>query len=191
MFHDARPIRSMLVPVVTACALAACDGADPVAEPDRLAPTAPAQATVKAAMNQGLATFRRATAAYHDVAAARADGFVQILPCLENPDGEGGLGIPFARLDRFDATIDLSEPEILFYEPQENGRLRLVGGEPVVPVDAWTGEAPPSLFGREFHRNDAHGLYGLHMWIWHHNPDGIFAFWHPDVTCEFAAEQAA
>ncbi|MFW6084256.1 MAG: hypothetical protein ACODAA_03495 [Gemmatimonadota bacterium] len=112
-----------------------------------------------------------------------ADGFVQILPCLEHPTA-GGLGIPYARLDRFDTTIDLSEPEILFYEPQKNGRLRLVGGEPVVPIALWDGEAP-SLFGREFHRNEEHGLYGLHMWVWKHNPDGVLSFWNPEVSCEF------
>lgn len=136
-----------------------------------------------AELQRGLATMRRATARYHRVDAARADGFVQILPCLEHPTA-GGLGIPYARLDRFDTTIDLSEPEILFYEPQENGRLRLVGGEPVVPIDLWGNEAP-SLFGREFHRNEEHGLYGLHMWVWEHNPDGILSFWNPAVSCEF------
>lgn len=183
-----RTPRSLLLPALVACALIGCDEAASVSEPNRIGPSAPDRSTATADMNHGLATFRRATAAYHDVAAAEADGFVQILPCIENPDGEGGLGIPYARLDRFDATIDLSRPEILFYEPQENGRLRLVGGEPVVPIDAWTEDDPPSLFGREFHRNEAHGLYGLHMWIWHHNPDGMFAFWHPDVSCKFAAE---
>ena len=188
MSREVSPIARLLLPaVVVTCALAGCDaGSDTVAEPDRLTPDSPARAAVSPDMQRGLATFREATAAYHDVAAARADGFVQILPCLENPDGDGGIGIPFARLDRFDARIDLSEPEILFYEPQENGRLRLIGGEPVVPITAWTQDDPPSLWGHEFHRNEAHGLYGLHMWVWHHNPDGVLAFWHPDVTCEFA-----
>ncbi len=134
-------------------------------------------------LQRGLATMRRATARYHRVDVARADGFVQILPCLEHPTA-GGLGIPYGRLDRFDTTIDLNEPEILFYEPQKTGRLRLVGGEPVVPIALWGSEAP-SLFGREFHRNEEHGLYGLHMWIWKHNPDGVLSFWNPEVSCEF------
>jgi hypothetical protein len=134
----------------------------------------------------GLATFRRATARYYNLDKAIDDGFVQILPCTENPEGPGGLGIVYAKLDRFDATIDLNEPEILFYEPMKNGNLRLVGGEPVIPIELWEESNPPWLFGREFHRNDEHGLYGLHMWIWKHNPDGVFAFWHPDVSCEYA-----
>lgn len=140
----------------------------------------------KAEMGAGLATFRSATARYHRVDAAIADGFVQILPCLANPAGDGAIGIPYAKLDRFDDEIDLSEPEILFYEPQEDGTLRLVGGEPVVPFDAWTGSEPPSLFGQEFHRNEEHGLYGLHMWVWRHSPDGVLSFWNDNVSCEFA-----
>lgn len=134
----------------------------------------------------GAAAFRRATARYHRVEAAIADGFVQILPCLANPEGEGAIGVPYAKLDRFDAEIDLSEPEILFYEPQEDGSLRLVGGEPVVPIDAWDGSEPPSLFGREFHLNEEHGLYGLHMWVWRLTSEGVFSFWNDNVTCEFA-----
>lgn len=139
----------------------------------------------KAEIGQGLAEFRRATARYHRVEAAVADGFEKILPCLSNPNGEGAIGIPYARLDRFDATIDLSEPEILFYEPQRDGTLKLVGGEPVVPIAAWPEEQPPSLFGREFHTNEEHGLYGLHMWIWRNNPNGVFSFWNANVSCEF------
>ena len=137
----------------------------------------------EAALRGALATLRRATASYHRVDAAIADGFVQILPCQQHPT-EGGLGIPYARLDRFDTTIDLSEPEILFYEPRANGELRLVGAEPVVPVALW-GDDPPVLFGLEFHENEDHGLYGLHMWIWKHNPAGTFSFWNRSVSCEF------
>lgn len=142
-----------------------------------------ATGTADAQVDRALATLRRATARYHRVEAAIADGFVQILPCMEHPT-EGGLGIPYARLDRFDATIDLSEPEILFYEPRRNGKLRLVGAEPVVPIALW-GDDPPSMFGHEFHRNDEHGLYGLHMWVWKHNPEGTFSFWNPSVSCAF------
>lgn len=139
-------------------------------------------------LQKGLATFRRATARYHRVEAAIEDGFEQILPCLSNPDGEGAIGIPYARLDRFDTNIDLSEPEILFYEPRKNGKLRLVGGEPVTPIEAWDAENsdPPSLFGRQFHANREHGLYGLHMWVWRHSPDGVLSFWNRNVSCQFA-----
>lgn len=138
--------------------------------------------------NKGLATFRRATARYHNVEEAIEDGFEQILPCMENPEGPGGLGVVYAKLDRFDTIIDLEKPEILFYEPKKNGDLKLVGGEPVVPIEQWDEleSNPPSLFDMEFHRNEEHGLYGLHMWVWKGNPDGVFAFWHPNISCEHA-----
>lgn len=181
-----RPPMLLAVFAVAIAGLTACEGVDTPSAPEDRSPTSADLSTNDAEMRRGLATFRQATARYHRVEAALEDGFVPLLECQENPAGAGALGIPFARLDRFDAEIDLSEPEILFYEPQPNGRLRLVGGEPVVPIDLWTGSEPPSLFGREFHHNVEHGLFGLHMWIWRHNPDGVFAFWHPDVTCDFA-----
>lgn len=138
---------------------------------------------------KGLATFRQATARYHDVEEAIKDGFEKILPCTENPEGPGGLGVVYAKLDRFDTVINLSKPEVLFYKPRKNGELQLVGGEPVVPIDQWDEieSNPPSLFGQEFHRNEEHGLYGLHMWVWKGNPEGVFAFWHPNVSCEYAS----
>ena len=63
----------------------------------------------EAAAHHGLATLRRATARYHDVTAAVADGFAPILPCIEDPQA-GGLGIPYGNLVRFDATIDRALP---------------------------------------------------------------------------------
>jgi hypothetical protein len=196
--HDGR-IAGLPLMMVLFLAIGACEGdragqltatdatpeASAAAGASDVAPLRAARAG-QAEMRKGLATFRRATARYHRVEVATADGFEQILPCLSNPDGPGAIGIPFAKLDRFDATIDLSKPEILFYEPQEDGSLRLVGGEPVVPIAAWTESEPPSLFGRTFHRNEEHGLYGLHMWVWRHSPDGVFSFWNANVSCEFA-----
>lgn len=139
---------------------------------------------------KGLETLRQATEPYKDVAVAVDDGFEQFLPCTENPEGPGAIGVVYANLDRLDLNIDLSKPEVLFYEPQQNGDLQLVGGEPVVPIGDWdeSNSNPPSMFDREFHRNEDHGLYGLHMWSWRENPEGDFAFWHPDVSCEYAEE---
>lgn len=186
-----RPSRAVLPVTVLSLLLpflVACEGTSVVTPtgPTPDAAEAASSETDEAETRAGLATFRRATARYHRVEAAIEDGFVQILPCQANPDGEGALGIPYARLDRFDTVIDLTEPEILFYEPRRNGKLRLVGGEAVVPIEAWAADEPPSLFGREFHRNEEHGLYGLHMWIWRPSPDGVFSFWNANVSCEFA-----
>ena len=39
------------------------------------------------------------------------------------------------------------------------------------------------LFGETFHRNDGAGLWVLHVWLWNHNPAGLFADWNPTVSC--------
>lgn len=31
-----------------------------------------------------------------------------------------------------------------------------------------------------------HLLFGLHMWVWRHSPDGVFSFWNTNVSCERA-----
>ncbi|SHF57449.1 hypothetical protein SAMN05443144_11069 [Fodinibius roseus] len=136
---------------------------------------------------KGIEKLRQATDRYHDVEVAIEDGFVQADPCVENQEGSGAIGIPYVNMDRLDTTIDLNKPEVLFYEPQQDGDLRLVGAEPVVPLEAWDEKEsdPPSLFGHEFHRNEADGLYGLHMWIWKENPAGTISFWHTDISCEY------
>ena len=61
----------------------------------------------------------------------------------------GALGIPYGRLDRFDATLDLEEPEILFYEPEKDGRLELVGGEVVIPIQLRAGPDKSSSIARD------------------------------------------
>ena len=45
---------------------------------------------------------------------------------------------------------------------------------------------PPSLYGRAFHRNEAFGLWVLHVWHFRHNPAGMFMDWNPTVSCRYA-----
>lgn len=154
-------------------------------------PTEPNGGALSEAVQAGLGTFHRATEAYLNIEAAIEDGFVPGGAC-EDPPGPGAIGIPYVHPERLDTNIDLEQPEILFYEPQQNGELRLVGGEPAVPISLWdeAESEPPSLYGLEFHRNEEHGLYGLHMWVWRYNPGGVFAFGNPNVSCEFASAAA-
>ena len=44
--------------------------------------------------------------------------------------------------------------------------------------------AVPVLFGKEFRKNDAFQLWGLHAWVWKDNPSGMFASWNPSVNCD-------
>lgn len=177
--------------LLTSVALAGCTDADPLGSHDG-ADSEPAMTAlpVETDQNMDLAALRRSTAAYHDAATAMEDGFVSLEVCIaENPiDGQDPLGIPFVHMDRLlDGVLDPEEPEILFYEPRENGTLRLVGVEMAVPIALWGEEDPPELFGQEFHENEAEGLYGIHVWIWLHNPEGLFATGNPRLSCEHAS----
>lgn len=137
-------------------------------------------------VSQWLAGLRNATAKFQDLEEARAAGWnARITGCMALP-GTGGMGFHYGNVGLIDDTPEEFAPELLVYEPQKNGRMRLVAVEYIVPFDAWTAEAPPSLHGIVFHRNEAFGLWVLHAWVWKHNPAGIFQDWNPDVSCEFA-----
>ena len=135
-----------------------------------------------------------ATARYHDVDRAIADGYSLRLPdvsgntCIEEP-GEGAMGVHMVNTALLDSTIDSKQPEVLVYEPKSRDRLRLVAVEYVVFESAWTGSEPPELFGTEFDyvpEGNRYGLpafYALHSWIWKHNPSGLLYAWNPRVDC--------
>lgn len=133
-----------------------------------------------------LAAVRKATAKYHDVTVAEADGFIQASACTAVP-GLGGMGIHYVNFGRMDLSVNALEPEVLLYAPTADG-LKLVGVEyfmpyvPVFPV--------PQLFGRPFdgpmpgHDEHMPVHYDLHVWLWQANPTGIFSIWNPNVGCE-------
>lgn len=163
------------------------------------APTAPAQSAPdlalasthgipgQAVMNQGVAAARRATAPFHNFDMALAAGYAdRITDCFENQP-VGGMGYHWANLGLFDANVELTHPEVLVYEPQRDGTLRLVSLEYIVPFAAWTSASPPTLLGQEFHPNAAFGIWALHLWAWRHNPSGMFMDWNPNVSCQFAS----
>jgi hypothetical protein len=136
-----------------------------------------------AAENQDLAALRRVTAAFHDFDDAAAAGWsTQITACMESPDG--GMGFHYGNTALIDGTARVDQPELLLYEPESNGRLRLVAVEYIIPYTFHSRDAaPPVLFGQEFQQVDAFQLWGLHAWVWKNNPSGTFANWNPQVTC--------
>lgn len=138
-----------------------------------------------------LATIRRATAKYHDLDVALADGYEVLFDCTVNPnDPTVAMGQHYINGElASDDVLDLEKPEVLMYEPQADGRMKLVSVEYVVFEDAWTGEDTPEFLGRTMARKTAVGVhevppfYEVHAWIWAHNPNGVFADWNPNVTC--------
>jgi hypothetical protein len=132
-----------------------------------------------------LARLRTATARFHDIAVADSAGYdIPLTGCMTDAT-LGGMGFHFGNGGVIDATVNENEPEVLLYEPQANGRLRLVAVEYIVPYTLAPREGPaPTLFGRDFRQNDDFQLWGLHAWVWRHNPAGVFADWNPDVDCD-------
>ncbi|MBR9988150.1 MAG: hypothetical protein KFH98_00255 [Gemmatimonadetes bacterium] len=186
-----RTLYRFAIPAALALAgITACDGAgsSPLATEIELAP---AHASHGDEVNtpevrKWLADLRQATVEFKDFDAAGPAGWSEpILPCMEL-EGVGGMGQHYIDWERMAELMprDLA-PELLVYEPQKNGRQRLVAVEWAVPIEAW-GEEAPVLHGIAFHRNDGLGLWVLHAWIWKHNPAGMFADWNPDVNCDYA-----
>jgi len=138
-----------------------------------------------------LAPIRQATAHFHHVKTAQAVGYAPFLDCVDEP-GEGAMGIHFVHNELIsDAVLDPLLPEALMYEPESNGRLRLVGLEYIVFQDVWDAEhdAPPALLGQQLHlvpspnRYGVPAFYELHVWVWKHNPSGLLNDWNPRVRC--------
>lgn len=151
---------------------------------------AAAQRGLGSDVEKDLATLRRVTAPFHDFDTAVHAGWkAQITPCMTDPAGTGGMGFHYGNTDLFDGVARVDKPELLLYEPGENGRLRLVAVEYIIPYTFHARDAePPILFGQEFQRNDTFQLWGLHAWVWEDNPNGIFANWNPRVTCEHSSD---
>ena len=143
---------------------------------------------------------KSATARFHDIEKAKAAGYTVTvadlagITCIEDPEGSGTMGVhmlnPALLFDG--GAIDADEPEILVYEPRNDGTLKLVALEYLVLKSDWEAAgntAPPALFGQEFMLTPAGNRYGLppfyalHAWIWNSNPSGLFAPYNPSVSC--------
>lgn len=131
-----------------------------------------------AATEQELAQARRATAKYHDIAQAEADGYVDFH--LYVP----GEGFHYVKLSLIDGNFDPAQPEMLLYSPVPGeDRLELAGAEYLVPL-ALSPEAPEGFTGdADQWRMDSEGfgLWELNTWLWLHNPEGVFGHDNPRV----------
>lgn len=142
---------------------------------------------VQADAKNDLAELRSATAQYHRPEAAQAAGY-DLVPgldhCFNNP-GVGAMGYHYINVGMLDTTVDFLKPEAMVYVPGPNGILQLGAVEYIVPAEAWDAEHSelPQAIGREFHLNSALGVYVLHIWVWKHNPSGMFEDWNPKVSC--------
>jgi hypothetical protein len=141
---------------------------------------------------------RAATARFFNAAAAEAENYHLLFGCVSGPDF-GAMGMHFVNMELVgDGEIDARRPEIVIYEPQPDGRLRLIGADYLVFADVWdaTHSSAPELMGQLFHRFDAPNRFGLpafytlHVWAWKDSPTGTFVNWNANVSCDaFSGQQ--
>jgi hypothetical protein len=103
------------------------------------------------------------------------------------------MGIHYANEQLLaDGKLDPLHPEVLVYQPGRNGTLTLGAVEYFMPdadQDLDTDGDQPSLFGVPFdgpmhgHEPGMPKHYDLHVWLYKHNPAGIFAAYNPRVKC--------
>jgi hypothetical protein len=136
-----------------------------------------------------IAVIRQATAKYHDVAVALSDGYVPVSPCEASPAGT--MGIHYLKPSLVGQQIDLRHPQLLLYLPTADGP-QLIGVEyfkPDADQNLATDSDRPYLLGRPFdgpmpgHDEHMPIHYDLHVWVWKHNPAGMFAVWNPALSC--------
>ena len=177
--------------VLLATVLSACDGNREPADPAFTAIFATSAASAENADQVQLAELRRVTARFHRLEAAQnAEYTAQITPCWAHHSA-GAMGYHYGDPNLIDATVDLLQPEVVIYEPQRGGHMRLVGLEYIVPLDAWQQAGHdlndpadvPQLLGQNFTRHSFLPIFKLHIWLWRNNPSGMFADWNPSLQC--------
>jgi hypothetical protein len=122
-----------------------------------------------------LALARRATAKYHDVENAKADGYID--GNLYTP----GEGYHYINPLLIDGHFDPEQPEVLLYaaRPGEDG-LKLVAVEYVSPD---TFPVPEGFTGDDdvWESEPPFPIWVLNAWIWLDNPNGTFTFLNPRI----------
>ncbi|MQA24187.1 MAG: hypothetical protein GEU94_01675 [Micromonosporaceae bacterium] len=135
---------------------------------------------------------RLATAKYHDIDKAIADGYHAPHPYVCVDSAEGTMGYHYLKWDRLDDKLDMRKPELLVYVPDSRRGLRLVAVEYMKPdadQDLSTDGDRPTLFNQPFqgpmeeHEAGMGIHYDLHAWVWSDNPNGTFAQWNPAISC--------
>ena len=165
--------------------LSGCGG-EPAATETAVDLQSPA-AQASAAEHRDVAALRAATVKFHDIETAKHAGWNTQFPagCFTSPTG--AMGYHWIKNDNV-GRLKVTEPQLVLFEPQKDGKMKLVGVEFILPGQPT--DTPPVLFGQTFGYNSTFGVWALHVWAWRHNPLGLYANWNPTVTCQFAASIA-
>ena len=142
------------------------------------------QAATPDPVADGLRQLRAATLPFKSLDSAVAAGYPRIVADCLIHEHHGAMGYHHVNRANLDAVVDVAHPEILLYEKLADGSYRLNGVEFIVPYRAWPRDSvAPTLMGRAMKREDNLKFWYTHVWAWTDNPDGVFADFHPAVTC--------
>lgn len=148
--------------------------------------------TTPTQQDKDVASLRHAIAAIQPLGAAQTAGYTVAVgdpgdghTCLADPQA-GAMGVHYLNTSLVSATPQVTQPQIMIYEPQQDGTSKFVGVEFIIPYSVIGEDQPaPELFGQPFMKNATFQLWGLHVWVGRSNPSGLFAMWNPDVSCQF------
>jgi hypothetical protein len=136
---------------------------------------------------------REATERFKDVKVAENEGYRLEFGCVSGDDF-GAMGLHYVNDTLVgNGIVDVTRPQIVLYEAQSNGGLKLTGADYLVIANAWDEKhpgTPPQLMGQIFHYFESPNRFGLpafytlHVWAWKENPKGAFVNWHPHVSCQ-------
>ncbi|HET8649772.1 MAG TPA: hypothetical protein VFL95_07010 [Gemmatimonadales bacterium] len=137
-----------------------------------------------------LAKLRAAVLPFHDLTSAQQAGYTVVVAhptsgatCISDPQ-LGAMGIHYLNTALVDDTVIVTQPELMIYEPQEDGTAKFVAVEYIIPFSIRGEDQPaPTLFGETFKQNETFGVWALHAWVGEDNPSGTFSDWNPDVSC--------
>jgi hypothetical protein len=148
---------------------------------------APAVLRLTPESNQQLSDLRSFVAKFHNFDRAVEYGYSVAAPapgvCISDPV-RGGMGFhyTYAKEDLIsDGKVELLKPEFLVYAPKPQGGVKFSALDYFVPYTTWSQAEPPSLLGVPFAREDGFQAYVLHIWLFWHNPAGMFENYNPDV----------
>ena len=180
--------------IVTGCSQDAPATEEPMTE----AAAMPAMASLPD-LPPELEAVRTALERFQDPYAALREGYFSTVGCLEFPGGgtegemaymPGAMGVHFLNPAYIGPELDPMKPQVLLYEPGDDGVLRLTGAEWFAPV-AVSPEAP-TIFDRKLDGPmEGHAPilptelhhWDLHVWLWKDNPNGLFHPTNSAVTC--------
>jgi hypothetical protein len=137
-----------------------------------------------AQVSSGVEKLRAATRSFQTLDSAVASGYARDVPTCFVHEHHGAMGYHHVNRSYMDGVVEVERPEILLYQKMPDGKYQLNGVEFIVPYRTWPRDSvAPTVLGQLMKHEDNLKYWYLHAWVWNRNPDGLFADFHPNVTC--------